>query len=101
MGFRSFLQSLLPFRRHRRTLRIELYTRAGCHLCEEVEAQLRTAQSWYSLEVHVVDVDREDALRARYGDWVPVVVVEGKERFRGRVNAVLLDRLLRKESSRR
>ena len=100
MDFRSLLRSLLRTRPRRRPLRIELYTRAGCHLCEQVGEQLRAAQGSYALDLHVIDVDRVDELVYRYGDWVPVIVVEGKERFRGRVNAVLLDRLLRKESSR-
>jgi hypothetical protein len=39
-------------------------------------------------------------LVSRYGDWVPVVAVNGKERFRGRVAPSLLDRFLRGEADR-
>jgi hypothetical protein len=41
-----------------------------------------------------VDVEGDPELAARYGDSVPVVTVNGKVRFRGRVNDVLLRRLL-------
>jgi glutaredoxin len=67
-----------------------LYTRAGCHLCEDAKALLLR----YGLSPAEVDIDREPALRARYNECVPVVVIDGVERFRGRVNEVLLRRLL-------
>jgi len=67
-----------------------LYTRAGCHLCEEARLVLQR----HGLKVTRVDIDRDETLRARYTDCVPVVLIEGRERFRGRVDEVLLKRLL-------
>jgi glutaredoxin len=67
-----------------------IYTRPGCHLCEEAEALLRK----HGLEPQLVDIDADPQLRERYTTCVPVVVIDGKERFRGRVNEVLLRRLL-------
>ena len=68
-----------------------LFTRAGCHLCEEAEAVL----TQHGLSPQKIDVDANPELRARYDTCVPVVVIDGKERFRGRVNEVLLKRLLK------
>jgi glutaredoxin len=68
-----------------------LYTRQGCHLCEEAKALLRTE----GLQVREVDVDGDPKLGALHGEWVPVVEIGGKVRFRGRVNRVLLRRLLK------
>ena len=42
-----------------------------------------------------MDVDADPALAKQYGECVPVVTIDGKVRFRGRVNAVLLERMLR------
>ena len=67
-----------------------LYSRQGCHLCHDVLALLRQ----HGLEVHVVDIDQEPGLREKYNDCVPVVEIEGRERFRGRVDERLLRRLL-------
>lgn len=67
-----------------------LYTRRGCHLCDEARGLLEK----HGLEVTEVDIDADATLRARYTDCVPVVLFDGKERFRGRVNEVLLRRLL-------
>ena len=75
-------------------LHFVMYTRAGCHLCDdawELLAQYRD-QNGFTLEKQ--DVDASPELRERFGECVPVVVVNGKVRFRGRVNPVLLERLL-------
>ena len=69
---------------------VVLYTRQGCHLCDDA-AELLTR---YGLRPEQVDIDADPALRERYTNCVPVVVIDGKERFRGRVNEVLLRRLI-------
>ena len=68
-----------------------LFTRAGCHLCEEAEAVLQR----HGIVATAIDIDANPLLRERYDTCVPVVVIDGKERFRGKVNDVLLQRLIR------
>ena len=72
---------------------VVLYTRKGCHLCEEAEALLVS----HGLRPRLVDIDADPLLRERYNECVPVVEIDGRERFRGRVNEVLLRRLMRDE----
>ena len=69
---------------------VVLYSRRGCHLCDEAAAILRS----HGLVFELIDVDSDPALRARYDTCVPVVVIAGRERFRGRVDELLLRRLL-------
>jgi glutaredoxin len=69
---------------------VTVYTRRGCHLCEEAHELLKR----HALAPVLVDIDADPALQERYTNCVPVVVIEGKERFRGRVNEFLLTRLL-------
>ena len=71
-------------------MQVVLYTRKGCHLCDDALAVLQR----HGLTPRLVDIDSEPAWRERYNECVPVVEVDGKERFRGRVNEVLLSRLL-------
>lgn len=57
--------------------RVTLYSRDGCHLCDEarwvVVAECdRAGAAWQE-----VDVDTDGELRARYGEYVPVVEVDG------------------------
>jgi glutaredoxin len=76
-------------------LHVVMYTRQGCHLCEAAWEVLRREQSRSGFVLTSVDVDTDPELAARYGDSVPVVAVNGRVRFRGGVNPVLLRRLLR------
>ncbi len=72
------------------THEVTVYTREGCHLCEEAEAVLVA----HGLKPQSVDIDAHPELRERYTNCVPVVVIDSRERFRGRVDPVLLRRLL-------
>ena len=73
------------------TPQVVLYTRDGCHLCEHAQQVLES----HGLRPTLVDIDADPNLFARYGTCVPVVKIDGKERFRGNVNPTLLKRLLR------
>ena len=67
-----------------------LYTRAGCCLCDEAKRILEA----HGLAVEEIDIDADQRLRDRYNECVPVVVIDGRVRFRGRVDERLLKRLL-------
>jgi len=69
---------------------VVLYTRRGCHLCDDALAVLRR----HGVAPQEVDIDLDPDLRARYDTCVPVVEIDGRERFRGRVDERLLRRLL-------
>ena len=70
--------------------RAVLYAREGCHLCDDAELLLLQ----HGLVPEIVDIDRNDDLKSRFGMSVPVVEIDGRVRFRGRVNRVLLRRIL-------
>jgi glutaredoxin len=69
---------------------VVLYSRQGCHLCD-VAAEVLAR---HNLAFEVVDIDADPVLREQYNECVPVVVIDGKERFRGRVDELLLRRIL-------
>lgn len=73
---------------------ITLYTRVGCHLCDDVHALLEQEQRVYRFQLQLIDIDTSRELVQQHGEWVPVVYVDGKLRFRGSVNRLLLRRLL-------
>jgi glutaredoxin len=72
-----------------------VYTRRGCHLCDEACDLLQR----YGLSPQLIDIDTDPELCNEYTECVPVVVIDGQVRFRGRVNEVLLKRLLRRPGS--
>jgi len=79
-------------------LRVVMYARRGCHLCEVAWERLEAARRRYGFALAAEDVDADPKLVEEYGDCVPVVTVNGKVRFRGQVNPILLERLLRAEA---
>jgi glutaredoxin len=69
---------------------VVLYTRVGCHLCEDAERTLRREQAATPFELELVDVDGDPQLVRRYGVRVPVVAVDGEELFEYEVPVDLL-----------
>jgi glutaredoxin len=78
----------------RPAVQVVLYTRTGCHLCDDAHAVLEQARRRHGFALAAIDVDSDPELVALHGEWIPVVTVNGKVRFRGGVNRVLLERLL-------
>jgi 4a-hydroxytetrahydrobiopterin dehydratase len=65
---------------------VVLYTRRDCSLCEK--AKLAIQQSGIAVRMSEVDIDSDPELRRRYTNDVPVIVIDGAEAFRHRVDAV-------------
>ena len=82
-----------PTRSGRRFRSLVVYSRDGCHLCDEV-VELLHSYSAYLPVVQEIDIDADPALRSRFDIEVPVVEFDGKVRFKGRVSEVLLRRLI-------
>lgn len=78
---------------------VTLYTRLGCHLCDDAKAVLDAVRAEHPFELTMVDIDQEPALRARYTNDVPVIAVGGRTAFKYRLTAdALLARLRRDET---
>jgi glutaredoxin len=60
-------------------VRITLYTRPGCHLCEEALDLLRQAGRGQDVRITTVNVDERPELAARYGERVPVARIGRQE----------------------
>lgn len=79
-----------------RVLALVLYGRKGCHLCEDMERDLRGAAGGWSLALKAVDVDTDAKLQAQYGDRVPVLEsADGEEICRYFLDEERLNRYLR------
>lgn len=72
------------------TADVIVYTRKGCHLCDDARALLKR----HGINPVMVDIDENIELQKKFDTCVPVVSISGKVRFRGRVNETLLRRIL-------
>jgi hypothetical protein len=64
--------------------RVELLTRAGCGICERVHGRLAELAAELGFDLSATDVDAaaaagNSALRAEFGDRLPVVLLDGRE----------------------
>jgi glutaredoxin len=74
---------------------VTLYSRPGCHLCDEAREALERVRAKAAFALEEVDIETEDALHARYLERIPVVALDGEELYDYFVDeAALLRRIL-------
>jgi glutaredoxin len=79
--------------------RLEVVSRAGCHLCERTAAALVPVAEQHGADLVLLDVDADPEL-AGYSDSVPVVRIDGVEIDRLMVDVTRVGRILSGESPR-
>jgi glutaredoxin len=72
------------------TPRITLYTRRGCHLCDEARVVVERVCAELGEEYAEVDIDTDPALVDRFGEEVPVTFVDGAQHDFWRVDPARL-----------
>jgi len=77
-------------------VRIALYGKPGCHLCDDARAVLARAGAQFQ----EIDITTDDALHAAYLERIPVVTIDGEERFAFFVDEAVLSALLSKVGRR-
>ena len=74
--------------------RVTLYTRPGCHLCDDMKETLRRVGRRQAFELTEVDISGDAALERQYGRDIPVLLINGVEAARHRIDeAELTERL--------
>ncbi len=57
---------------------VTIYSRTGCHLCENAEATIKSLQNELDFELEVKLIDGSDELEKLYGHEVPVIHIDGE-----------------------
>ncbi|WP_129730041.1 MULTISPECIES: glutaredoxin family protein [Bacillaceae] len=60
-------------------MKVVLYSKDECCLCDNAKAILRELQKEFSFQVEEVDIYKDDALLEKYQIMIPVVEIDGKE----------------------
>ena len=75
-------------------IHVVIYSRPGCHLCDEMKALVaRTARS-NSITVEEIDISTDPDLEKRYGLEIPVLMIDGKKIAKYRIGEDELKRAL-------
>ena len=76
--------------------RVSLFTRAGCHLCDEALVVLERLRALSIFELEIIDLDNEasqEKLRA-YSNEVPVIELDGAKVMKFKVDELRLLHLI-------
>ena len=76
---------------------LTLYSRPGCHLCDEMKAVVARVvrESATPVTIDEVDISTDADLEARYGLEIPVLLIDGRKAAKYRVTEEELARILR------
>ena len=75
---------------------VTLYTKPGCHLCDRAKEVIQRCQQRAEFGLTVVDISVNPELESRYGQDIPVILLDGVEIARHFVRERQLRELLRK-----
>lgn len=76
-------------------MKLTLLVRAYCHLCDEMHGELAPLLASTKATVELLDIDADPALETLWGDKVPVLLDDGRELCRYRLDVVAVARWLR------
>lgn len=77
-------------------LEVTILTRVDCHLCHVVERMAQRVQTEIAFQFATVTIEQDPQLAARYGEHVPVVLIDHEEVLSGK----FLERDLRRAIKR-
>lgn len=73
---------------------LTLYSRPGCHLCDEMKAVVARVAQTMPARVEEVDISTDPGLEREYGLEIPVLLVDGKKAAKYRIRDEDLRRLI-------
>ncbi|HXU37416.1 MAG TPA: glutaredoxin family protein [Blastocatellia bacterium] len=80
---------------------VTIYTRPGCHLCEEAKAAINASGCEGEFILKEVNIDDDPLLREQYGYDIPVIFINGVKAFKHRVDPREFKRKLRRLTDNR
>ncbi|MEO8259318.1 MAG: glutaredoxin family protein [Acidobacteriota bacterium] len=74
---------------------LTLYSRPGCHLCDDMKAVVARVGREVPLMLETIDISTDPELEVRYGLEIPVLLVDGRKAAKYRVSEEELRRILK------
>lgn len=75
---------------------LELFTKEDCHLCDDARTVVRGVAADVGVSWTERRIDGDEELTARYGEEIPVVLVDGIQRDFWHIDPVRLEGVLRR-----
>jgi glutaredoxin len=78
------------------SIRIEIYSRPGCHLCDEAKEVIERVGRRFPFALSVINIETDPELERLYGEQIPVVFINGNKAFKYRVDEAELEKKAKK-----
>ncbi len=78
---------------------LTLYSRPGCCLCDDMKAIVAEVQADTAFTVTEIDISTQPELEARFGQDIPVLLINGRKAFKYRLTAGALRRRLHRSGA--
>ena len=75
---------------------VDIYSRPGCHLCDEAKEIIERVQQRIGFALRIIDIERDPELEKEYGDQIPVVFIDGQMTFRYHVDEVEFEKKVKR-----
>ncbi len=69
---------------------VTLFTRKGCHLCEQAKEIIFSLKKELNFNYEECDIEERDEWTEAYGLMIPVVLIDGKEVQYGQIDKITL-----------
>jgi glutaredoxin len=81
---------------------LTIYSRPGCHLCDEMKATVYRAvkSSPHPVSIEEIDISSDEELDRRYGQDIPVLMVDGRKAAKYRVTEKDVRRMIAARASK-
>ena len=70
------------------SIKLTLFTKENCGLCEKAKDAIRLVQSEYEIEVNEIDIYSDDALLEEYQLMIPVIQMNGETVAYGKIHKI-------------
>jgi glutaredoxin len=74
---------------------VTLYTRPGCHLCDDAKSAIAPLLQEFGATLHEVNIDNDPVLKERYGWDIPVIFIGQRKVAKHHVDVEQFQRQLR------
>ena len=77
-------------------IQIDIYSRPGCHLCDEAKDVIDRVRERHAFAVRVINIEEDPVLESAYGTEIPVVFINGNKAFKYRVDEGELEKKVKR-----
>lgn len=78
--------------------KVTVYSRSGCHLCDVALEEIEKFKNEFDFEIEKVLIDGDSELEKKYGEEVPVILINGKPHDFFKIDPERFRNAMKKES---